>query len=195
MKKIFLEILLILLINTSCCVNAEPEISFNNSSTINRIEKKYNDYTETNNIIPVLNNETTIVINKIQVDTKLKKANVKNATGDFSDLEEYPLWISSTPLFGNRGLSVIIGHRQWGDIPKVFANLDKLEVGDIIVVDNFEYFVQYAMVVKPEEIYATYDILNKQFYENSINGLMLITCTPYGTSLKRLLIIAEQEIN
>jgi len=155
-------------------------------------------YAEANNINfsgKVWNEKSIIEIEKIEVNTELKKVDIQDSQWDFSELEEYPLWISSTPLFGNPGLSAIIGHRQWGDAPKVFANLDKLKKDDIITVNDIQYFVQYTMTIDPEKIYETYDNLNEQFYENDINGLMLITCTPYGTSLKRLLVIAEQEIN
>ena len=187
--------LLILLVNKSCSMPVESETFINSPLVIDNIEEKDNDYVEKNIAIPVWDNEITITIDKIQVNAKLKRADVKDAIGDFSELEEYPLWISSTPLFGNPGLSAIIGHRQWGDDPKVFANLDKLKKDDIITVNDIQYFVQYTMTIDPEKIYETYDNLNEQFYENDINGLMLITCTPYGTSLKRLLVIAEQEIN
>ena len=162
-----------------------------------QIYSKYG-YAETDNIDfseKIWNEESTIKIGKINVDTEIKKADIQDTEWDFSELEEYPLWISSTPLFGNSGLSAIIGHRQWGDTPKVFARLDELEKYDIIIVNKIKYSVQYILIVKPEEIYATYNNLNKYFYNKDINGLMLITCTPYGKATQRLLIIAEQKIN
>ena len=185
--------LLILLVNTSCSMPVESETFINSPLVIDNIEEKDNDYVEKNIIMPVWDNETTITIDRIRVNAKLKKADVEDAIGDFSDLEKYPLWISSTPLFGNSGLSAIIGHRQWGDTPKVFADLDKLQTGNTIIINNLKYSVQYTIIIKPEKIYTTYNNLNEQFYKENINGLMLITCTPYGTSLKRLLIIAKQE--
>lgn len=148
-----------------------------------QIYSKYG-YAETNN---------GIRIEKIGVNAELKMADIQDGEWNFSELEEYPLWISSTPSFGNPGLSAIIGHRQWIDTPKVFVDLDKLRAGDIITVNDFEYSVQYAIIVEPEEIYTIYDNLNELFYEDDISGIMLITCTPYGTSLQRLLIIAEKE--
>jgi len=141
------------------------------------------------------NDNATIQIDKIDVNTKLEKADVKDRVGDFSKLEEYPTWISSTPWFGYPGLSAIAGHRQWGLDPKVFANLDKLEIGDKILVDNISYSVQQKLVVYPNDLYTTYDQLNEQFYEKNIAALMLITCTPYGTDLQRLLVVAQQEVS
>ena len=150
-------------------------------------EKNINSYTN------LWNNEMIIEIEKIGVNSELKEANIKNGIWDFQELENYPLWISSTPIFGDVGLSAILGHRQWGIVPKVFAKLNMLEYNDIINVGNIKYFVQYTKIIKPEELYIIYDQLNKSFYEINVSALMLITCTPYGTDKQRLLVIAQRE--
>ena len=196
MFKKLLVILSIFFIVTSCTTNSSQEIIIENNLTPNKIveysdlqieEKDINSYTN------LWNKEMIIKIEKIEVNSELKEASIKNGTWDFSDLENYPLWISSTPIFGRVGLSAILGHRQWGIVPKVFAKLNMLEYNDIINVGNIKYFVQYTKIIKPEELYIIYDQLNKSFYEINVSALMLITCSPYGTDKQRLLVIAQQE--
>jgi len=197
MFKKLLVILSIFFIVTSCTTNSSQEIIIENNLTPNKIveysdlqieEKDINSYTN------LWNKEMIITIEKIEVNSELKEASIKNGTWDFSDLENYPLWISSTPIFGRVGLSAILGHRQWGIVPKVFAKLNMLEYNDIINVGNIKYFVQYTKIIKPEELYIIYDQLNKSFYEINVSALMLITCTPYGTDKQRLLVIAQQKV-
>ena len=194
MKKLFLILLLILLINTSCFAPLEPEVFIDNFSMEDTAEKEQVDYLKIDTPSPLWSDDTTIIIDKINVNEKLKRADVKDETSNLSELDEYPIWISTTSFFGDSGLSAIIGHRQWGITPKVFAKLDELEFGDIVFINEFKYIVQYTETIDTEEIYKAYDDLNKQFYENNISGLMLITCTPYGTSLKRLFVIAKEEV-
>ena len=195
-KKILIIILPIFFIIISCTTNSNQDIIIDDNSTPNKIEEYSNlqiEEKDVNSYTNLWNNEMIIKIEKIEVNSKLKEASIKNGTWDFSDLENYPLWISSTPIFGRVGLSAILGHRQWGIVPKVFAKLNMLEYNDIINVGNIKYFVQYTKIIKPEELYIIYDQLNKSFYEINVSALMLITCTPYGTDKQRLLVIAQRE--
>ncbi len=97
-----------------------------------------------------------------------------------------------TSLPGQTGNTVITGHSSYfpwdsGRYKDVFALLHDLVIGDRIVVyydqDKYTYEVNEIDVVLPEDI----DVL-KQTPEEK---LTLITCTPVGTNLKRLIISSE----
>lgn len=99
---------------------------------------------------------------------------------------------SSVP--GQIGNTVLSGHSSNdlldpGDYKFIFAQLDKLQVGDTIYANyeskRYTYTVTKKEVVKPTEV-------NKLIYKTDKPMLTLITCTPLGTALNRLLVTAEQ---
>lgn len=95
---------------------------------------------------------------------------------------------------GQIGNTVISGHSSndlfdTGDYKFIFAQLEKLVVGDTIYLNynsiRYTYTVTKTEVVKPTEV-------NKLVYTTTKPMLTLITCTPLGTSTNRLLVTAEQ---
>jgi sortase A len=95
---------------------------------------------------------------------------------------------------GQIGNTVLAGHSSndlldSGDYKFIFAQLDKLDVGDSIYVNyhsiRYTYTVTKKEVVKPTEV-------NKLVYPTTKPILTLLTCTPVGTALNRLLVTAEQ---
>jgi len=95
---------------------------------------------------------------------------------------------------GQVGNTVIAGHSSndlfdSGDYKFIFAQLDKLIVGDTIYANyqskRYTYTVTKKEVVKPNEV-------DKLAYPTTKPILTLITCTPLGTSINRLLVTAEQ---
>lgn len=95
---------------------------------------------------------------------------------------------------GEVGNTVLSGHSSndifdSGNYKFVFAQLEKLEVGDTIYANyegvRYTYTITKTEVVKPNEV-------NKLIYETDKPMLTLITCTPLGTALNRLLVTAEQ---
>jgi len=95
---------------------------------------------------------------------------------------------------GEIGNTVLSGHSSndlfdRGDYKFIFAQLDKLAIGDTIYANyestRYTYVVTAKEVVKPTEV-------NKLVYPTDKPVLTLITCTPLGTSLNRLLVTAEQ---
>ena len=95
---------------------------------------------------------------------------------------------------GQTGNTVIAGHSSNdlldpGDYKFIFAQLDKLEVGDTIYANynskRYTYTVTKKEVVGPSDVGAL-------VYPTTKPILTLLTCTPLGTSLNRLLVIAEQ---
>ena len=99
---------------------------------------------------------------------------------------------SSRP--GEVGNTVLSGHSSndlfdAGDYKFIFAQLDKLAVGDTIYTHyqsvRYTYVITKKEVVKPSEV-------SKLVYPTEKPVLTLITCTPLGTAIDRLLVTAEQ---
>lgn len=95
---------------------------------------------------------------------------------------------------GQMGNTVLAGHSSNdlldpGDYKFIFAQLDKLEIGDTIYTNynskRYTYTVTKKEVVKPSEI-------DKLVYPTTKPIVTLLTCTPLGTALNRLLVTAEQ---
>lgn len=95
---------------------------------------------------------------------------------------------------GEVGNTVLSGHSSndlfdKGDYKFIFAQLEKLAVGDTIYANyqskRYTYVITKTEVVKPTEV-------SKLVYPVDKPILTLITCTPLGTSQNRLLVTAEQ---
>lgn len=95
---------------------------------------------------------------------------------------------------GEIGNTVLSGHSSndlfdRGEYKFIFAQLDKLSIGDTIYANyqskRYAYVITKKEVVKPTEV-------NKLIYPTTKPVLTLITCTPLGTALNRLLVTAEQ---
>lgn len=95
---------------------------------------------------------------------------------------------------GQLGNTVLSGHSSNdlfdpGDYKFIFAQLEKLTIGDTIYANyegtRYTYVVTKTEVVKPTEV-------SKLVYPTTKPVLTLITCTPLGTALNRLLVTAEQ---
>jgi sortase A len=95
---------------------------------------------------------------------------------------------------GQKGNTVLSGHssNDWfdlGDLKFVFANLDRMKKDDTIYVNyrgtRYTYQVTDRKIVLPTQLSALQTGSDKAM-------LTLITCTPLGTSEKRLLVFAEQ---
>ncbi len=95
---------------------------------------------------------------------------------------------------GEIGNTVLSGHSSNdlfdpGEYKFIFAQLEKLAVGDSIYANyegkRYTYIITRTEVVKPTEV-------NKLVYPTDKPVMTLITCTPLGTALNRLLVTAEQ---
>jgi sortase A len=127
--------------------------------------------------------ETPVIFNVKTVDQNLFLQALHNGVVHYPD--------TANP--GQRGNVVVFGHSsgQWwapGDYKFVFTLLDKLQVDDKIVIDyqgvRYIYRMYAYKIVEPTDL----SVLN----QGNDNTLTLITCTPVGTSAKRLIIIAKQ---
>lgn len=95
---------------------------------------------------------------------------------------------------GEIGNTVLSGHSSNdlfdpGDYKFIFSQLEKLQPGDTIYANykekRYTYIVTKKEVVKPTEV-------GKLVYDTNKPVMTLITCTPLGTALNRLLVTAEQ---
>lgn len=95
---------------------------------------------------------------------------------------------------GEVGNTVIAGHSSndlfdIGDYKFIFAQLEKLAVGDTIYAHyegkRYIYLITKMETVRPNEV-------SKLIYPTEKPVMTLITCTPLGTALNRLLVTAEQ---
>jgi LPXTG-site transpeptidase (sortase) family protein len=109
------------------------------------------------------------------------------------DLRNGVAHYAGTALPGQNGNVFISGHSSnfwWdpGKFKQVFVLLDKVNEGDRIYVkykgQSFIYVVESKKVVKPSQI----EVLNPS--DHSI--ITLMTCTPVGTTLNRLVVQAKQ---
>lgn len=95
---------------------------------------------------------------------------------------------------GQVGNTVLSGHSSNdiidpGSYKFIFAQLDRLNKSDAIYV-NYNG-VRYTYTVTKKEVVAPTEV-SKLVYPTDKPVLTLITCTPLGTSLNRLLVTAEQ---
>lgn len=92
---------------------------------------------------------------------------------------------TSTPDKG--GNTVIIGHRYTRVAPGIFYHLDKIQVGDPIIVywqgKEYDYIVTSSTIVPPTQLSVENNTKDAE--------LTLYTCTPMWTFTNRLVIIAK----
>lgn len=119
----------------------------------------------------------------------MKKPIYLDATYDHLDWGVAQVEGTSLPLGGMSTRSVIAGHRGWwGDL--MFYNVDKLEVGDEILIDGrtglLEYRVTGTDIISPSDWESILPVAGKDM-------VTLLTCHPKRPPRpKRLLINAER---
>jgi sortase A len=141
--------------------------------------------------------EPKLIIPKINVNVPV----VYNTTPDYAAqmkaMESGVAWFgipgaNSKP--GQIGNTVLSGHSSndlldSGSYKFIFARLEQVNAGDTIYANyegkRYTYTITKKEVVKPTEV-------SKLIYPTDKPILTLITCTPLGTALNRLLVTAEQ---
>lgn len=134
-------------------------------------------------IISKINVSAPVIFDHATVDETAFQKSLQNG------VVHYP----QTALPGKIGNVVIFGHSsgQWwapGNYKFVFTLLDKLAFNDKIFVDyqgtRYIYKINNITTVAPTDV----SVLN----QGANKTLTLITCTPVGTSSKRLIVRAQQ---
>jgi sortase A len=135
-------------------------------------------------IIPKINVEIPVVYDEPSID----EGAVQRA------LERGVLHYATTPNPGELGNGVIFGHSSNNILNKgkykfAFVMLKRLEIGDTFMIQKdgkrYVYKVFDKQIVKPDRV----EVLGPA---DKPATMTLITCDPPGTSLNRLVVIAEQ---
>jgi LPXTG-site transpeptidase (sortase) family protein len=135
----------------------------------------------------------TITISKINVNAPVVYLTSTDETAVLQGLENGVVHYGNTPNPGQGGNAVFFGHssNDWwepGNYKFVFVLLDKLIVGDTFSINynsvRYTYQVTGTQVVDPTDV-AVLD-------QTSTPTATLITCSPPGTSWKRLVVSAKQ---
>ncbi len=138
-----------------------------------------------------------LIIPKINVDVPVIWDTTPDYNSQMAAMQKGVAWFgipgaNSHP--GQVGNTVLSGHssNDWldqGSYKFIFARLDHLVAGDSIYVNyqskRYTYTVTSSKVVAPTDV-------SSLVYQTNKPILTLITCTPLGTSLNRLLVTAQQ---
>lgn len=155
------------------------------------------DYTNAKNWYPSIQ-QTKTQASVTGYTLSIPKLNITNAyvsTID-NDLSKHLIQYGGTTVPPNKGTAVIFGHSTLpqlynpDDYTTIFANIHRIQVGDVInlTVSDLKY------------VYRVYNITitdptDTEFFTQNYddNYLTIVTCTPPGTTWKRLLIKARIE--
>ncbi len=133
--------------------------------------------------------ESRLLVPKINVNVPIVYANTKNEKGIEDLLHNGVVQYQGTAKPGEVGNSFITGHSSnyWWDTGKynyAFVNLDRLEPGDQAIAyynnKKFVYTVKSKTVVEATDVSV--------LAPTDTPVMTLMTCTPPGTSWKRLII-------
>lgn len=119
-----------------------------------------------------------LVIDKIGVDAKITTVGLtKEGNMDAPASTDDVGWYKNSSKFGNTGASVLAGHYDSASGAKgVFYDLNKLKVGDEIVVNKFNG-PKITYKVSKTKIYTATDKPSEVFNSSGGAYLNLITCT------------------
>lgn len=135
-----------------------------------------------------------VIIPSIGIDAPVVYGMTSTAEPDIQRaLQDGVLHFADSPKPGEAGNGVYVGHSSnvpWvpGDYKFVFAPLEKLQINDTFYLNyesrQYTYRIISKKVVLPNDV----SVLESSDKPTAT----LITCTPVGTNLKRLVIRAEQ---
>lgn len=128
-------------------------------------------------------------INNALVETNAKTLNPEEALGHYKG-SALPGEIGNTFIYGHSVIPFFYNPKNYKTI---FSKLNKLEPGDIIYINynnqELTYKVEGKRDLKPKDVYPLAEI--KPAYLNE-STMVLMTCSPAGTKLKRLLVDTVQ---
>jgi len=162
-------------------------------------DKTYFQLDETPVVMPIIPPDNRIVIDKIEVNAPVVEIDDPEDKSVLSAIEHGVGRYPGTAEPGKPGNVFLTAHSSYwwwagGDYKFVFEHLEDLVIGDIITVyygqKKYDYKVREMNVIKPKgpEVETLFD--QEPYYNDPI--LTLMTCVPVGTSLNRLIVIAEQ---
>lgn len=172
-----------------------PQIRANEPSFSSEMVNTTLDYTDSENWFPQAKSTKPIPTDSLIYKLSIPALNIKDALvrNDTTDLKTSLIQYHDTALPGNLGNPVIFGHSvlpQFFDptnYTTIFSTLYTLKKGDEILVDHDGLVYRYVIQKMYEVVPTDFSPL-EQKYDNRY--LTLITCTPPGTYLKRLVVVA-----
>lgn len=114
----------------------------------------------------------------------------------FKSLENGVVHYADSPLPGQKGAAIILGHSSaypWykGDFGSIFALLGRLKLGDYLYVRNggktFTYQVKESVVFHPFARDKSVD----QIVRTDTSSIILVSCWPVGTNVQRIAVKAD----
>jgi LPXTG-site transpeptidase (sortase) family protein len=136
-------------------------------------------------------------IPKLGIETAIEIAEIVETDKGlgFTEPGDNPIWIPDwSRNIGQYGTALIYGHRQWGPLAKVFTDLDDLEPGDTVIVrttnETFIFDVVETIVIDPDQLWSVIEMWDTEAIKAHESQLALLTCTPWGTALQRLIVFA-----
>jgi len=148
---------------------------------------------------PIVPPDDRIVIDKIEVNAPIV---YMDSTADDAVLRFIERGVGHYPQTakpdepGNVFLTAHSSYWWWsaGEYKFVFQHLESLVIGDIITVyyqqQRYDYRVRSMNVIKPKGEDADHVFDQEPYFEDPV--LTIMTCVPVGTSLRRLIVVAEQ---
>lgn len=121
----------------------------------------------------------------------------KNEDRIYKQLEKGVVHYAGTPLPGQSGTAIILGHSSvypWykGKYGYVFSSLSKLQNGDIIKIEKNGIFANYrvsgSLTFSPQSA-DDYQLRGLELTNGS--AIVLMTCWPNGTNAKRIAVWAD----
>lgn len=139
-------------------------------------------------IIPKINVEAPMVYGVDPLDDTKVENELRNGT------VHYPI-ANAASVPGQNGATTILGHSSMdvfddGKYKFVFVQLSKLNEGDNFYI-NYQG-TRYTYSVTKKEIISPNEIAKVTPTDPTKPSVILITCDPPGTALKRLLVFADQ---
>lgn len=138
-------------------------------------------------IIPKINVDVPVVYGLKSIDNDTVESNLRNG------VVHYPI-PGADSMPGQAGNTVVLGHSSNdvfdpGSYKFAFLLLDRLDKGDTFYLNyqgtRYTYTVTEKKIIEPTEVSTLVINTNKPIAS-------LVTCTPAGTALHRLVIFAEQ---
>lgn len=212
-SKISLSILVVILIaagafaylrkdKQKATANPEEDIAFGGQDYTEKASEVLPPESSTEQQSPVAKEKVktassyTLEISKISVMAPI----ITNVDGNNKEeynraLENGVAHMAKTALPGENGNFVLFGHSSYfankpGNFKEVFATLDRLNIGDTIIVKangkTYSYKVTEEKTVSPSDVSVVNQDKNKKI-------MTLITCWPPKTTTNRYIIVATLE--
>lgn len=137
--------------------------------------------------------DDAIVIPKLNIDAPLIDIQSRDNKQILEEIKRGVGHYPSSAKPGRAGNTFLTGHSSYywwsgGEYNQVFSLLHQLEIGDLVYIyydgDQFIYRVDNSFVVHPSQTEVLDQPLDRAM-------LSLMTCTPIGTNLRRLIVTAE----